>query len=1683
MEEDDDFMDDLFKDDGNKDKSGKGDEDVARVRKESSLSDMDELFAGITGSGTGGEDDEDNKDKGSKESQGLEHKAKGEAEFSGDSGRDRGDSELDNLFNDIGLSSLSPKTGDLKGASPKRLGSGNSLDDVDTFLQDLDMGSLHSASDHGNSKDKDDFLSWLEEKPSKSSSSGARNSSEITSPTSNSALDTARTSSSDLKTIDEMPQGAKSHDNGLHLDEEDEEDTDDDEEDEIAFYINQPGGGFGYGGQETRSEVSTSVENSSVAKVDESNVMIDNPTLVVPQPEHEGALVPPSINMLLQEEPDSSNASKESADAEAKILTRLETLFEIGQTDASTLLSALRVNNVSGLVLPESRRRDVWMAVLGVKNETPEWASIREERLAEVLSSTRKSIRKDCANAWASFQGQNPAPPSSDDADVKDDPVTAELADLVCRFTLRQPSKIYHSLLCDLAASVYFVFDRDVDATARVLEALSLRWGGRRGDWRCMGLHDGPAQDGLGVGGAAFAKRTLPMNELRRHLLISRMLLYHDPQLGSHLHNACEGWTSLATDLPDPSVGGSGDHEGKSVEKETPPDDATANGEMSKDSAQERNSDDEQISAPASSTSNASQEFLQKGMQRLIKAAHAKNGDAWPSTELLGLFSLQGQNLLAPATRTELWDALVIQGFTPQAFSIYAAVALLILQRDSLLAIEADPTALATKISSLTGILNGPQSESRTGARVGAFAKILASMTPKKVRLQVAEDEMLLALPSQEDLGMFDFRRMRAKEHDWKALQAYEKKMNPDASGDPADDASSTGAAGGTDTEGNKTAKWLSSAFKKTAQDLRSAVASSLNAGKVPIDFEKVFLKRRLVEFNGPPSQGSGLVMRRGKHGLEVTSVTPGSMAERSGLVHIGDLVMTLNGHLVFGLSPSEAEALIALQERPYYIIIATIIPKELQDEVEAEDADSAQKPTCLALTDRIEAYYSRYNPGKEREAERIARIYSHRESVLLEELAFKYDDHVLGDPFVLTTSAYCLPISAEDVVSQVCFKETSNDASNAHNANQGKNLQSSPVRKIFVVDCRPQNVIDRTGRFPTCFVMDPNDLQHEESRKSYAETFAPMRGDMHICILGMGTDVLVADFNPRRARRKLEIDRRRIDACALYFIELGFPLVGVIEGGFLSCYRSLRRLGYQLEDALVNVPADKGALAKYDSYERYRNAAPSVTARFLASKASSVLAQRSLRHAQSSSPSNGGNTQASIPEHPKSRSDTNISFSDLDEPLAGAQAQTQRIVGKASQLLSSYWKKPNASAAAPVEPDDSLTTPAAEEETNASEPADTGIDLKTATQNAASQGSRLFASMWRRQSTPEEKDMAAQDGPVPAKKNNENTNDSETTAPETASEAAKAAAEAADAADAEASKSSPQKTSGWSSGWSSRFKLDTSNLGSKLKSSMNQAYTTAQQKLQAVAEEAERAAQAQAESRAKQQKENDQKAIARIGELAKGDLVGEHEFGRMHRTFEAYKEKTEEKLEKPFYAKRMLVVTPERFLVLDPHPMRPGYSYVKSVRSLRNVVRMRFPNNDPSFITLFYAKSEDDEEQGSSGASAKKENTEGTDCRTEEEVAPVPRTYRFPQDARVFVKALMGACANFNSRHAAPVDGDAKDASAANDDSTKEEGSDKAVEADSSSTAIAKPEDNDDSKKVSKEKVAADDEDQGDDI
>jgi len=1193
--------------------------------------------------------------------------------------RDRGDSELDHLFNEIGLSSLSPSK---TTASEAHKGS---FDDVDSFLNSLgaaDASVKPSSSPKAGEDSSGDFLDWLDAgKPEADSKSG-------------------------------------------------EVDVDGEDEVEVDFYVEKKEDQKeGEGPQGLHGEV-------------------------LQQPVHEEAeeimLEDPKLNFEVDADAHGMSLPEETGDVkafESKVKTRLETLFEIDQKDGSALRSALRGPEVHGFVVSPDERERIWSTLMNVRNY-PDWFKVREERLEELFPSVKKSIQKDCENAWKRINGD----PSKLDG----------LVDLVYRFTLRQEAKTYTTLLSNVAVMPY-KYVSAVEDVAFLIESLSLAWGGRGGDWSSTDF----------TGGAAWTRDAVESVASRRHGLLKRLLMYHDPAVAAHIEQHCP---------------------------------------------------------------------------------------AFPSASLFGLFSVLGE-----MATTALWDVTILLEECPQKVSFFVAVALVILKREEILASKDSPV--------LAKVIEEAPESVKKWRSVQQLVLDLLQETPSSIQDPLGEDELVLNLASQEDLGMFDFHRSTAKNDELRILQEF--RANEKEALSQTEEANAN----------------VSIALRKRANDFRHAM-QSLSTKPTPIDWEKSFLKRRLVEFVGEPNDALGLKFKRGRHGLEVAEVEEGGIANRTGLVASGDLVMTLNGLLIFGLYPAGAEALIALQRRPFHMIIGTLFPKELESQIKDEDHDEVQVLTCPGMINRLAAFYAKYNPGKEREAERISKIYSNREKVLLEELRTKYGEHVEGDPFAFPLSNFCAEVSAAQVVQQLCSSVEENR----------KKERSFPSKhKFFLVDCRSPQMIESSGKFPTSYILDPATLSEESTKKNLSEIFVPMRGDMHICILGSGVHVMQADFNPDKASKQAEMDRRAIDTAALYFLQLGFSKVSVVQGGFLQCFIELRKAGLLLEDCLVNMPPKRALLHSYDAFQRYRSSKPGAAAAFMASKAKKVI-ESSLGR------------------------ESSLSFTGMEELGVESSIRTKEFVGKASKLLSSVWRKDGSTQA--------------NESTKVDED-----DDKVA----------------------EKTDVEVVQGELGDKTNQDS-----------------------------ATSSAPS----WASSWSSRFKMpDTATLSSRFKSSVNQAYASAQQTLAVVASEASKASSAaSSKGNVKVPFEPDPELLQKIRELKVNDVAELGAIRPLYRAFEAFsvceqQQQREQEIEKEddsmMQKGKLLVITPERFLILQPladHEEEGGE--VLSTRPLDHVIRMRFPNEDPSCISLFFKDGEDE----------------------------ISQPYRFEKDAKAFIKALMSACARFNT-------------------------------------------------------------------
>lgn len=139
---------------------------------------------------------------------------------------------------------------------------------------------------------------------------------------------------------------------------------------------------------------------------------------------------------------------------------------------------------------------------------------------------------------------------------------------------------------------------------------------------------------------------------------------------------------------------------------------------------------------------------------------------------------------------------------------------------------------------------------------------------------------------------------------------------------------------------------------------------------------------------------------------------------------------------------------------------------------------------------------------------------------------------------------------------------------------------------------------------------------------------------------------------------------------------------------------------------------------------------------------------------------------------------------------------------------------------------------------------------------------------------------------------------------------------------------------------------------------------------------------------------------MAYVEALQKGDMVEGKSLGKFARIFAVEKDKVTEGLSKSFVASRLIAVACFRLLVLEPHPMKPGFAFVKSNRSLENVVRIRFHNSNPSLVSIFVKPKE-----------GEMPSEEG---ETEEKL--VEKTFRFKNPSQ-FIRVLQYACAVFNKK------------------------------------------------------------------
>jgi len=1008
-----------------------------------------------------------------------------------------------------------------------------------------------------------------------------------------------------------------------------------------------------------------------------------------------------------------------------KVSTRLNTLLEIKSVDTRTNLAAVSLPSGEFYVPPSSRHL-LWSVSMSVMADCPAWYT---STIAAVDESIRAQVQIDCEKSWEYFGG--------DMAHLE------LLQNIACCLLSRNSTGVYNILAVNLSSVVLLVaLEGEADPgslTAKILEAMFCRWGTKYSDWWQLQLEHPPTLDG--IGGAAFASRSVPLVEMHRHLNLRKFLFFHDPGLAAHLELNCASWSTGESNL----------------------------------------NDSKQIRQFCSSMELIPDWFL-FGLLSPLKP------DRTVST-------------IPHSTTLSLWDAMLLYEIQPQLFSTFAAASIAISQREVLLQ--------QTEFSS--SILDNLDT-----ARVIRILNILYHTTPSNILRTYEEIELVMELSPKQQVKLHHYTMVKEKEKEQILLESL--KITEDEI--PAASTS------------------LASSLYRKAQLMTGQTRSTLES------LSSQLVSRRLVEFDGDSIEEIGLDLVQGRFGLQVRSVVPGSIADRTSLVHAGDLVMTLNGLLVLGLEVSEAQALITKQSKPLYMVIGSVFPK-LNAEAQLLIDNTSKAPINVALERRITEFYSRHNPEKAKESGRIITIYRNHEEVLLEELSSKYFDHVMGDPFYLNLSQFCVSVDPSELVKSLFGTERSSE-------------------KLFVIDCRPPKVIQSTGKLPTSFSIDPSQLCDEEVQAQVAQQCEGIKSEVQICIMGDGTDILWADFDPLKARSRKENDRRAVDTCALYFLQRGYPHVSVVDGGFLACYRIMSLQSIVLEDCLINI-GDLSTLKRYDSFFRYRRAKPSVVASYLASKAK-----------------------------PPSRSSIALSFTSLME-----DESTVKLRDKASSLFSNVWKKP-------------------------------------AIEEDAPSNSWGWTSRFNKTTKEESKE------------------------------------------EVEAN----QSTS-W--GWSSRLKSMKvpDGLGSKFKSSVSQAYATAQHKLQAVSTEFHNA---QPTSNFDPGPSEKPEILAYIAGLVKGDLVEFPSLGSSSKTFEVEKEKPKEKLSRPFLAKRVIAVTQEYLIVFDPQSIDTGS--VKSIHPLKNVVRLRYPNDDIHYLTIVYKKTDEEFE----------------------------RFYRFPfRDSKEFTKCLSGACARLH--------------------------------------------------------------------
>jgi hypothetical protein len=294
---------------------------------------------------------------------------------------------------------------------------------------------------------------------------------------------------------------------------------------------------------------------------------------------------------------------------------------------------------------------------------------------------------------------------------------------------------------------------------------------------------------------------------------------------------------------------------------------------------------------------------------------------------------------------------------------------------------------------------------------------------------------------------------------------------------------------------------------------------------------------------------------------------------------------------------------------------------KAQQEAMEAERERRSDEARTRLTRARLVAFYRQYNAGKENNIDKIMETFEGRYDVLDAKLKLKYGvgfnpalkpkppqvnknaGNLLSSINVgfgtarmtfakrkddqewsaenHTTTRRVVEVSAREVLPIICWSKTANQMKLSKLKKSSKLENEANTRmplKFYLIDSRPEEATLEQGRFPTSVNLCPDMLLDYNEVKRLEDIFEPLRGSVHICVMGEGYSALPDLYGHKMTKGLADFireDEARVNECAVFFLSRGFPFVSVVSGGFAAAHAFLCREGHTVHLRANDVLAD----------------------------------------------------------------------------------------------------------------------------------------------------------------------------------------------------------------------------------------------------------------------------------------------------------------------------------------------------------------------------------------------------------------------------------------------------------------------------------------------------------------------------